>query len=97
MLPTDRSVALEAADAWSRVIWLYGSGVEGQKMGFRYRLAGGEWQEVPDVTVKGGSFTARLAAEPETTYELLAYCGDEQTDPVSVTTDPRAGARKRRL
>lgn len=88
VLPTDRSVALEATDAWSRVIWLYGSGVEGQKMGFRYRLAGGEWQEVPDVTVKGGSFTARLAAEPETTYELLAYCGDEQTDPVSVTTDP---------
>lgn len=88
VLPTDRSVALEAADAWSRVIWLYGSGVEGQKMGFRYRLAGGEWQEVPDVTVKGGSFTARLAAEPETTYELLAYCGDEQTDPVSITTDP---------
>lgn len=88
VLPTDRSVALEAADAWSRVIWLYGSGVEGQKMGFRYRLAGGELQEVPDVTVKGGSFTARLAAEPETTYELLAYCGDEQTDPVSVTTDP---------
>lgn len=88
VLPTDRSVALEAADAWSRVIWLYGSGVEGQEMGFRYRLAGGEWQEVPDVTVKGGSFTARLAAEPETTYELLAYCGDEQTDPVSVTTDP---------
>lgn len=88
VLPTDRSVALEAADAWSRVIWLYGSGVEGQKMGFRYRLAGGEWQEVPDVTVKGGSFSARLAAEPETTYELLAYCGDEQTDPASVTTDP---------
>lgn len=88
VLPTDRSVALEAADAWSRVIWLYGSGVEGQKMGFRYRLAGGEWQEVPDVTVKGGSFTARLAAEPETTYELLAYCGDEQTEPASVTTDP---------
>lgn len=88
VLPTDRSVALEAADAWSRVIWLYGSGVEGQKMGFRYRLAGGEWQEVPDVTVKGGSFSARLAAEPETTYELLAYCGDEQTEPASVTTDP---------
>lgn len=88
VLPTDRSVALEAADAWSRVIWLYGSGVEGQKMGFRYRLAGGEWQEVDGVTVDGGSFSARLAAEPETTYELLAYCGDEQTDPVSVTTDP---------
>ena len=88
VLPTDRSVALEAADAWSRVIWLYGSGVEGQKMGFRYRLAGGEWQEVADVTVDGGSFSARLAAEPETTYEVLAYCGDEQTDPTSVTTDP---------
>lgn len=88
VLPTDRSVALEAADAWSRVIWLYGSGVEGQKMGFRYRLAGGEWQEVADVTVDGGSFSARLAAEPETTYEVLAYCGDEQTDPASVTTDP---------
>lgn len=88
VLPTDKSVALEAADAWSRVIWLYGSGVEGQSMGFKYRLAGGEWQEVPEVKTSGGSFTARLAATPETTYEVIAYCGEEQTDPVSVTTDP---------
>lgn len=88
VLPTEKSVALEAADAWTRVIWLYGSGIEGQKMGFRYRLPDGEWQEVPDVNTDGGNFSARLAATPETTYEVIAYCSDEQTDAVSVTTDP---------
>lgn len=86
---TDNSVMLTQADAWSRVIWLYGAGVEGVRKGFRYRMEGASgWTEVLDVTAEGGSFSAHLAAEPGTTYEVLAYCGDEETDPVRLTTDP---------
>ena len=91
ILPTDKSVELLAADAWSRVVWLRGSGIAGKEVGFRYRLADageeGEWLEVPDVTTEGGTFRARFSATEETAYQFKAYCADEETDPVSVTTD----------
>ncbi|MDE6623702.1 MAG: PCMD domain-containing protein [Alistipes sp.] len=86
---TDRLVELTGAYAWSEVIWLYGTGVAGEAMGFRYRKAGDtQWLDVPDVATSGGSFSARLAAAPETTYEIKAFCGDEESDPATVTTDP---------
>ena len=85
--PTDVTVQLTGADAWTSVIWLSGTGLSGTEMGFRYRKAGDEtWLEVPDVTVTGSTFTARLAAEPETEYQVLAYSGDKQTDPLTVRT-----------
>ncbi len=85
---SDRSVTLEGADAWSRVIWLRGSGIEGSTMGFRYREKGtAEWQEASDVTIAGGSFRGHIAAEPEKTYEIKAFCGDEESDPVERTTE----------
>lgn len=87
VLPTDVTVQLTAADAWTSVIWLYGSGLSGTESGFRYRKADEEsWQEVPDVSVCGGTFTARLAAEPETEYQVLAYSGDQETEPLTVRT-----------
>lgn len=92
ILPTDKLVELTGAYAWTRVIHLAGKGIEGaEKMGFRYRLytdAGdGEWLEVPDVRIDGGSFTAQLKAEPLTAYEVKAYCLDEETDARQVTTE----------
>ncbi len=85
--PTDVTVQLTGADAWTSVIWLSGTGLSGTEMGFRYRRAGEEtWLEVPDVTVTGSTFTARLAAEPETEYQVLAYSGDKQTDLLTVRT-----------
>lgn len=89
---TDKSVELTGVHAWSEVIWLYGSGIEGEPSGFRYQKAGEtEWHEVPDVTSDGGSFSAHLAAEPETEYRFIAYCGDEATEPSEpVRTDPTA-------
>ncbi len=91
------AVTLTEADAWSKVIWLYASGISGRQLGFRYRQAGTEeWLEVPDVTVNGGSFTARLSVEAQTSYEVKAYCGDDETEPQTLTTDevmqlPNAG------
>ena len=85
--PTDVTVQLTGADAWTSVIWLSGTGLSGTEMGFRYRKAGDEtWLEVPDVTVTGSTFTARLAAEPETEYQVLAYSGDKQTDPLTAVS-----------
>lgn len=85
VLPTDKTVELTGADAWSRVIWLYGEGIEGQPMGFRFRKQTGanqwtEWTEAKDVTtvnIRGGSFDACIPADPSSTYQVLAYCGDD--------------------
>lgn len=87
---TDKSVELTGVHAWSRVVWLYGSGIQGMACGFRYRKTGEtEWHEVPNVTSDGGSFSAHLSVEPETQYDFIAYCGDEATEPSEpVTTDP---------
>ncbi len=88
VLHTDKSVQLTQADAWSRVIWLYAEGIEGVQKGFRYRKQGEEaWNEVPNINVEGGSFSARLQVEEQTTYELKAYCGDEETDVETRTTE----------
>lgn len=91
VIPTELTVALTAADAWSRVIWLYGSGKSGAQMGFRYRAEGSEeWLEVPDVETDGGTFTARLVVEPETAYEVKAYCNEDESDSVRVVTEAEA-------
>ncbi len=87
VLPTDETVRLTAVDAWSQVIWLYGSGTSGSDMGFMYRREGDdEWISVPDVTVTDGTFSACLRAEAETTYEVKAFCGDDESAVQSVTT-----------
>ncbi len=84
--PTDKSVLLTQVDAWSKVVWLYGEGVEGTALGFRYRKEGdSDWTNLT-ATVSGGNFSARLQAETETTYEVVAYSGDETTDSQTVTT-----------
>ncbi len=88
VLPTDKTVELTRVDAWSKVLWLYGEGVEGQPMGFRYRKQGAtDWTDVKAV-VTGGSFSAEVAADPQTAYEVVAYCGEEVTDLQQITTDP---------
>lgn len=97
VIPTEVTVELTAADAWSEVIWLYGSGLSGADTGFRYRKSGEEeWKEVPDVQHDGGTFRARLRAEAETAYEVKAYCDEDETAPQTVTTEsisqlPNAG------
>lgn len=91
VIPTEVTVELTAADAWSRVIWLKAMGESGKEVGFRYRPAGSEeWLEVADVQADGGTFTARLVVEPESTYEVQAYCGEESSPIRSVTTEGEA-------
>ena len=84
---TDMVVDLKRADAWAKVLWLYGEGLSGTELGFRYRKAGdADWIEVNDVTVDGGMFEARVGGlTPHTDYEVVAY-SDENTSAVKTVT-----------
>ncbi len=102
-IPTQLKVELSAADAWTRVMWLYGTGIAGEVMGFEYRKAGTEaWTRLSSddaasgITTSGGSFTARVKVEPLTTYEVRAFCGEDISATVTRTTEeerqlPNAG------
>ncbi len=91
VLPTDETVILTAADAWSEVIWLGGAGTSGRTMGFRYRREGGsEWLDVPGVKSDGGTFTACLRAEASTAYEVKAFCGGDESAVKRVETQTTA-------
>lgn len=94
---SDQIVTLRQADAWTRVLWLYGEGISGSEMGFSYRKQGTEnWtrlsgnDENSGVTVSGGSFKARVVVEPLTTYEVKAFCGANETEPRTLTTEGEA-------
>lgn len=94
ILPTERNVEMAAPPqdhAWPGVIWLYGTGVEGRPMGFRYRVAGTEaWSDLPagQVKIEGGSFRGYLNRTPDTAYEFKAYCDDEETEVYAVAAEP---------
>lgn len=88
---TDVTVELTRADAWTRVMWLYGQGRPDTEVGFRYRAAGSEeWLQVPteSLTVEGGTFSCCLSGlEPATTYEVKAYSDGDESPVVERTTD----------
>lgn len=100
ILPNDKNVEMISPpqdNAWPGVIWLYGSGIEGLPMGFRYRVksdsrADGDaaWSEVPaeQITISGGSFSGYINREPDTAYEIKSYCGDDETDVFEVEAEP---------
>lgn len=94
ILPTELNVEMTAdpqEHAWPGIIWLYAAGVEGKPMGFRYRVAGSEaWTELPaaQVTVTGGSFRGYLNRTPDTAYEFVAYCDEDETAVYPVAAEP---------
>lgn len=89
---TDVSVAIDRVDAWTNVVWVYGSAEEGKQNGFEYRRADStddEWIEVPAewITTDGGSFNARLIhLESQTEYIVRATSDDEHSAEVEFTT-----------
>lgn len=79
---TDRTVQMDAVDAWTRCVWLYASGTADARNGFRYRQKGSEtWMETTDILPSGGSFKACIEGlEPLTTYECVAFSGSEESE-----------------
>ena len=86
---TDVVVDIVKADAWGKVMWLYGEGLSGTDLGFKYRQKGSqEWLVAQDVKVNGGSFSACVKGlEVLTEYEIMAYSGDDTSAVQSVTTE----------
>lgn len=86
---TDVVVDIVRVDAWGKVMWLYGEGLSGTELGFRYRENGSqEWIEVGDVKVEGGSFSACVKGlHPLTDYEVVAYSGEDTSAVKSITTE----------
>lgn len=98
VVPTEVEVEMTSVDAWAKRIWLYANGRSGSDLGFKYRKSGDEeWLTVNDVVVDGGSFSAYIAdLEPLTSYDVVAYSGDNSTEVITVTTEdifllPNAG------
>ena len=91
---TDLSVDLTEINPWARMAYVTSTGVAGEQNGFRYREKGGDsWTEVAesDIVSDGGTFTAHIKGlEPETTYEVVAFCGEEVTAPVEFITEKAA-------
>ena len=92
---TESSVTLKGVDAWSRVVWLYAQGVEGQYK----KTSDTEWTDVSGEAVKtsGGDFSACVEGlSLSTEYECYAYSGSDRTESRVFTTEdekqlPNAG------
>ena len=94
VIPTDISIQFTQTDAWSRVLWLYAAGKSGTSLGFRYRKSGDtQWTDVPadKITIDGGSLSTCISGlEPETSYEVIAFSDENETDIVTLKTDPES-------
>ena len=86
---TDVVVNITQADGWGKVMWLYGNGLSGTDLGFRYRKVGDtDWIEVEGVEVDGGSFKAKVGGlTPHTEYEVIAYSGENDSASQVVKTE----------
>ena len=86
----DSSVSLGKVNPWTTEAYVNSTGVVGMENGFQYRKKGADtWTDVPeaDITADGGSFTAHIKnLDPDTIYEVLAYCGNDRTDAVEFKT-----------
>ena len=84
-------VEMRSVNAWTAVVWLKASGVAQMKNGFKYRKSGSnEWIDVSGdkLTTDGGDFSVGIdGLDPSTQYECYAYCGEDQTDIYTFTTE----------
>ena len=87
----ESSVTLGKVNPWATSAYVSSLGVAGMDNGFQYRKKGEEeWIDLADsdITADGGSFTGHITGlEPETDYEVLAYCGSDKTAVKEFTTD----------
>lgn len=88
---TETLVSLDRVDAWTNVMWLYGSAQEGLENGFEYRLQGDDdWTRLDQssITNSGGEFSACVAhLSADTSYEVRAYSDENYSDTWTVMTE----------
>lgn len=89
IVPKDLEIEFTQIDAWAKRVWVYATGRSGSDMGFKYRAAGSEeWITLDDVKIEGGNVSGCISGlEPLTTYEIMAYSGENTTEVATVTTE----------
>lgn len=91
---TDLIVSTDNVDAWSKVIWAYGSGPSDVKNGFQYRESfSDKWIDVQAdrVTQNQGTFSCSIPhLQPLTSYQVRAISGSNVGNVVTVTTQGTA-------
>ncbi len=91
---TDLVVSTSSADAWSEVVWAYGTCPSDMTGGFEYRESGeSDWTPVPQERViqTQGTFSASIPhLKPLTEYEVRAVAGTDKGNVVKVTTQGTA-------
>lgn len=91
---TETIVSTVSADAWSKVVWVYGSGPADVKNGVQYRKStDSEWITVSasDIVQTQGSFYCRIPhLEPLTEYVVRTTSGENIGNEIKVTTQATA-------
>lgn len=91
---TEKGVTTTRVDAWSKVIWAYGSGRAEDTNGFQYRKLGEEeWIDVPSelVTSNQGIFSCYIPGLiPLTEYEVRAVSNKSEGEAITVKTEATA-------
>lgn len=91
---TETIVNTTQVDAWSKVVWAYGSGPADAVNGFQYKKASDtEWIDVPreDIITNQGAFSCCIKhLEPLTEYQVRAVSGENIGNEMRVTTQATA-------
>lgn len=91
---TETVVSTTAADAWSRVVWVYGEGPSDVRNSIQYRRAdASDWITVPESEIvqnQGDFYTAIPHLEPLTEYVVRTVSGEDIGNEIKVTTQPTA-------
>ena len=87
----EQTVGTDNVEAWSQVIWAYGS-CEADKQGsFQYKLSSEEeWKDIDPawLTQNGGSLSCYIPhLDPLTSYDVRAMAGEEYGNVVTVKTE----------
>lgn len=86
----EQTVNTDNAEAWSEVVWVFGSCEAGKTGGFQYKESSSdEWLEVNPqwVTQNGGTLTCKIPhLQPMTSYDVRSYSEGEYGNIITVTT-----------
>ena len=88
---SEQELGIQKINPWTCEAYVTSLGMAGVENGFLYRAKESEtWLPVDeaDITADGGTFIAHIRhLTPETTYEVMSYCGEVETPVKEFTTD----------
>lgn len=87
----EQTVGTDNAEAWSQVIWVYGSCEADKNGSFQYKESDSEeWIDIDSkwLTQNGGALSCYIPhLTPLTSYDVRAVAGDEQGNIITVVTE----------